>query len=160
MSIIVKQDATIYSLIIFSEDSSTCFGWYPHPPSGAHSNCNYIWHWSNRIYYRPLTWRNRTPSSPTPPHQRTVANTVRPVPYVVITVWMCSWWWMRLSPETCRAVCRKYNKIVYSCILLDSYWHMKAFDGNFRDNYNLQHINTTQVRPVWLVLNDERGEFL
>ena len=44
----------------FSADSSTCFGWYPHPSSGAHSNCNYsIWHWSNRVYYRPLTWRSR-----------------------------------------------------------------------------------------------------
>jgi len=38
--------------------------------------------------------------------------------------------------------------------------NLKAFDGNFRNNYNLKHVNTTQVRPVWLVLNDERGEFL
>ena len=43
-----------------SADSSTCFGWYPHPSSGAHSNCNYnIWHWSNRTCYRPLTRRSR-----------------------------------------------------------------------------------------------------
>jgi len=40
MSIIVQQDMTIYSFIIFSADSSTCFGRYPHPSSGAHSNCN------------------------------------------------------------------------------------------------------------------------
>ena len=40
-------------------DSTTCFGWYPHPSSGAHCNCNYIWHLSNRICYRPLTWRSR-----------------------------------------------------------------------------------------------------
>ena len=80
MSIIVQQDATIYSFIIFSADTSTCFRWYPHLSSGAHSNCNYnIWHWSNRICYR----------------QWTVTNTVRPVPDVVITVWMCSWWWMK-----------------------------------------------------------------
>jgi hypothetical protein len=59
---------------------------------------------------------------PTPPCQRTVANTVRSVPDVVITVWMCSWWWMRLSSETCKAVCRKYNRTVYSFILLDNYW--------------------------------------
>ena len=33
------------------------FGWYPHPSSAAHSNCNYnIWHCSNSICYRPL-WR-------------------------------------------------------------------------------------------------------
>jgi hypothetical protein len=37
---------------------------------------------------------------------------------------------------------------------------LKAFDGNFRNNYSLQHMNTTQARPVWLMLNDERDEFL
>jgi hypothetical protein len=35
MSIIVQKDATIYSLFI-SVNYSTCFGWYLHPPSGAH----------------------------------------------------------------------------------------------------------------------------
>ena len=66
MSIIVQRDATTYSFIIFlqtyyiSAESSTCFGWYPHSSSGAHSNCNYnIWHWSNRICYCPLTWRSQ-----------------------------------------------------------------------------------------------------
>ena len=89
MSIIAQQDATIYNFIIFSADSSTCFGWYPHPSSGAHSNSNYnIWHWSNRICYRPLTV------------EELEANTVRAVPDVVIRVWiffdvcfffMCCW---------------------------------------------------------------------
>ena len=46
----------------------------------------------------------------TPPCQRTLANTVRSVPDVVITFWMCSWWWVRMSSETHRAVCRKFNK--------------------------------------------------
>jgi hypothetical protein len=58
--IIVQQVANIYGFIIFSADRSTCFGWYPHPSSGAHSHCNYnILHWSNRICYRPLTRRCR-----------------------------------------------------------------------------------------------------
>jgi hypothetical protein len=35
MSIIVQQDATIYSLFI-SVNCSTCIGWYLHPSSGAH----------------------------------------------------------------------------------------------------------------------------
>ena len=102
-----------------SADSSTCFGWYPHPSSGAHSNCNYnIWHLSDLICYRPLT------RVLTPPRQQTVASTVRPVPDVVITFRVCSWWWMRVSSETCRSVCRKYNKTVYSRILLDIYWQL------------------------------------
>ena len=59
---------------------------------------------------------------PTPPHQRKLANTLRPVPDVVIIICMCSLWWMMVSSETCRAVCRIYNKTVYICILLDNYW--------------------------------------
>ena len=62
----------------------------------------------------------------TPSCQRTAVNTVWPVPDVVITVWMCSWWWMRVSSETCRAVCRKYNKTVYNRILLGNYWHYNS----------------------------------
>ena len=99
-----------------SADSSICFGWYPHPSSRAHTNCNYsIWHWSKRICYLPLTWRSR--SSDSPPRQLTVANTVRPVPDVVITIWVCSWWLMRISSETYSAVCRNIIKlyIVASC---------------------------------------------
>ena len=48
------------SFIIYSAYSSTCFRWYPHPSSGAHSDCNYnIRYWSNRICYCPLTWRSQ-----------------------------------------------------------------------------------------------------
>ena len=118
MSTIVQQDATIYSFIKFS--------------AGAHSNCNYIWHWSNRICYRPLT------------RQRTVANTVLPLPDVVNIVWMFSWWWMRVSSEICRAVCRKYNKTVYSRILLDNYWHWFMMHGPV----NLKFAVRT-LQPSW-----------
>jgi hypothetical protein len=99
----------------FSASSSTCFGWYPHPSSGAHVNCNYnIWHRLNRIGFLPVSWMIRNPS-PTPPRQRKVANTVRSVLDVVITVYVC--WWVRVSLETCRAVCRNIIKLdkVASC---------------------------------------------
>ena len=76
---------------------------------------------TGRTVFANICWRGEV-RVPTPPCQQTVANTVRPVPHV-ITVWMCSWWWMRVSSETRRAVCRKYNKTVYSRIFLDSYWH-------------------------------------
>jgi hypothetical protein len=34
--IYIEQDATLHSLFI-SENCSTCFGWYFHPSSGAHT---------------------------------------------------------------------------------------------------------------------------
>jgi hypothetical protein len=49
-------------------------------------NCNYsIWHWSNRLCYLPLLWSSWNNS---------------------VISYMCSWWWMELPPETCRAVYR------------------------------------------------------
>jgi len=36
MAIIIEKDATVYSLFI-SVNCSTCFEWYFHPSSGAHS---------------------------------------------------------------------------------------------------------------------------
>ena len=57
VSIIVQQDATIYSFIIFLR-TALCVS--DDPSSGANAICNYsIWHWSNCICYRPLTWRSR-----------------------------------------------------------------------------------------------------
>ena len=66
---------------------------------------------------------------PTSPRQRMVANTVQPVPDVVITVWVCSWWWMRVSSKTCRAVCRNIIKlyIVASC------WTVIDIDSRYTD---------------------------
>jgi len=45
MSIIVQQDATIYSSFI-AANSSTYFGWFPHASSGAHITIYRIWYWS------------------------------------------------------------------------------------------------------------------
>ena len=36
---------------------------------------------------------------------------------------MSSWWWVEIPHETCRAVYR-YKWTVYSCTLLDNYWHV------------------------------------
>ena len=80
--------------------------------------------------------------TPTPPRQWTVANTVRTVPDVVNTVWMCSWWWMRISSETCRALCKKYNKTIYSGILLDNYWLLMVSLGK---PLFLHQVNTAKI---------------
>ena len=61
-----------------SAESNTCFGWYPHPSSGAHSNCNYnIWHCSNRICYRLLSWRSRNDFSTTAEGSKHRSNNAR-----------------------------------------------------------------------------------
>jgi hypothetical protein len=114
MSIIVQRDATIYSFIIFLQ-------------TALHISDDILIHHQEHIQtvitssdtVRTIfaTVRCRAGVVPTPPRQRTVANTVRPVPDAVITVWVCSWWWMRISSKTCRAVCRNIIKqyIVASC---------------------------------------------
>ena len=104
------------------------------------SNCRTSWDYTQFYYIS---------ADSSPPHQRTVANTVRPVPDVVITVWVCSWWWVRVSSETCRAVCRKYNKTVYSRILLDNYWHWFTMHGPMDIKYPSLSIHVpTSVYPT------------
>ena len=48
--IYIQQDATLHSLFI-SENCSTCFGWYLHPSSGAHTTVSTASCW---IYIRIL----------------------------------------------------------------------------------------------------------
>ena len=120
ISIIVQQYATIYSSIIFLQTALHISGdIFTHhrehtptviTPSGTGRT-------------ELATFRCHGGIVPTHPRQRTVANTVRPVPDAVTTAYLCSWWWVKVSPEICRAVSQKYNKTVYSRILLDNYWH-------------------------------------
>ena len=111
-----------YIQFLFPANCSTCFGWYLHPSSGARVNCNYsIWHQLNRIttfrchggvwlHSSGTGWTVLLPSAVVESDPFTAAegsNTVPSVPDAVITVYTCSWWWVKVSPETCRAVCRK-----------------------------------------------------
>jgi hypothetical protein len=74
MSIIVQQDATIYSLFI-SVNCSTCFGWHLHPPSGAH------------VTLSTPNVRDRTGTAvPVRSRSRQVAVTVLQMPDAVDTV--------------------------------------------------------------------------
>ena len=147
ISIFVQQDATIYSFII------SCKLLYmsrviPSPIIRSTLKYNYnIWHWSNRICYRPLKWRSQN-GVQTPPRQHTVANKVQPVADVVITVWVCSWWWMWLSSETCRDVCRKCNKTVYIRIPLDNCWYWFTMHGHMNINFMNNISVSTELRQV------------
>ena len=126
VSIIVQQDATVHSFIIFLQTAlhvsdDTLIHHQEHTQTVITTSG------TGRAVFVTVRWCGGV--FPTPPRQRTVTKTVRPVPDVVITVWMCSWWWMRLSSETYRVVCRKYNKTIYSRILLKNYWHWFTMHG-------------------------------
>ena len=113
MSIIVEQDATLYSFIIFLQTALHVSG------------VTFIHHQEHRQTVITTSGTGRTVFATVRWYagKRTVANTVRPVPDVVITVCVCSWWWMKVSSETCRAVCRNIIKlyIVASCwTIIDS----------------------------------------
>jgi hypothetical protein len=54
----IQQDATLHTLFI-SGNYSTCFGWYFHPSSGAHTTIYSIWYLSQHRYcYLPLSWKS------------------------------------------------------------------------------------------------------
>jgi hypothetical protein len=82
-------------------------------------NCNYsIWHWSN--FGKCSVWSQLKMRVMDP----TVSATFRDRIFRSLTSascciysYLCSWCWVELSPETCRAVLQKYNKlyIVASC---------------------------------------------
>jgi len=58
MSIIVQQDATIYTLLHFCK-LLYMFRVVTPPIIRSTYNCNYcIWHWSNCLCYLPLRWRS------------------------------------------------------------------------------------------------------
>ena len=82
--------------------------------------------------------------------QRMVLETAWPVPDIVTTVWICSWLWMRISSETCGAVCRKYYKIVYSRILLDNYWHWFTMNGPMNIKFRFIHFTRLTRWRIWL----------
>jgi hypothetical protein len=65
--------------------------------------CNHtIWHWSNRLWYLPLSWNSWISCSTTKEGSRDGLTSARCCDYS----YMCSWWWVELPPETCTAVYR------------------------------------------------------
>ena len=85
MSKIVQRDATIYSFIIFLQTAL-------HVSDDTlihHQECTQTVITTSgtvRTVFATVTDVEESELVPTPPRQRTVANTVRPVPDVVITV--------------------------------------------------------------------------
>ena len=125
LSIIVQRDATIYIFIIFMQTALHVSGDTP-THHQEHTQTVTTAFGTGRTVFAIVLWRGGVP---TPPRQRTVAKTVRPVPDIVTTVCVCSCWWMRVSSEICRAILQKYNQTVYSRILLDNYWQWFTMHG-------------------------------
>ena len=124
--IYIQQDATLHSLFI-SGSCCTCFGWYFHPSSGAHttiSTASGICHTVTAICLS----RGRAGTVGGvrhPQHTQTGSNssTIAADSSNGVTNTRCCryscmrcWWWTEVTPEKCRAVSR-YNKLckVASC---------------------------------------------
>jgi hypothetical protein len=87
--IYIQQDAMLHSLFI-SGNCSSCFGWYHHPSSGAHTTVSTA---SGTCQTVIATCRYRGG-----------VGTGLSVLWVVYTLPTASWWWVEIPPETCRAV--------------------------------------------------------
>jgi len=105
MSIIVQRDATLYSLLYLCK-LLYMFRVVTPPIIRSTCNCNYgIWHWSNRLCYLPLSWSRwncRSNGSMIAEDSRDGLTSAICCNYS----YMCSWWWVKLPPETCRAFYR------------------------------------------------------
>jgi hypothetical protein len=106
-SIIVQQDATIHSLLYFCK-LLFMFRVVTPPIIRSTYNCNYtIWYWSNRLCYLPLSWKVWNISTIAEGSRAGLTST-RCCNYS----YMCSWWWVELPPEVCRAVYRNIIKCI------------------------------------------------
>ena len=95
-----QQDATLHSLFI-SGNCSTWFGWHLHPLSGAHTTISTA---SGICHTVTATCRycgSSNSSTIATDSSNGVTNT-RCCRYSC----MQSWWWVKVPPETCRAVSR------------------------------------------------------
>jgi hypothetical protein len=120
MSIIVQQDAAMYSSLYFCK-LLYMFRVVTPPIIRSTYNCNYsIWHWSNFgkcSMWSQLKVRDMEPSLlPSALAEGNRDGSLADVTHCIFRSltnarccnysYMCSWWWVELPPETCRAVYR------------------------------------------------------
>jgi len=95
-----------YTVYLFLENCSTCFGWYLHPSSGAHTTVSTESGTGQTVNcYLLLSWRRWNYSSnftTAASDSSTGLTSTRCCRYSCL----CSWWWVEIPPETCRAVSR------------------------------------------------------
>ena len=143
-------------------NSSTCLGWYLHPSSGAHVNCNYsIWHSSNRIYYLSLSWRSRNSG---PGVRSSDSSTIAEGSKYGSTSARCCKYSLGVLLTMGEGITRnmwsclqKYSRTVYSRILLDNYWHWFTMHGPMNIKFILipqlhcitLHTHVQNLHPIW-----------
>ena len=120
--IYIQQDATLHSLFI-SGNCSTCFGWYLHPSSVTHTTvsttsgtCQTVTatcHYRGRVgtalqLLLPATIMEELELQSSSNSSTIVAGSSNGLTSARCCRYSCmrSWWWVEISPETCRAVSR------------------------------------------------------
>ena len=93
----IQQDTTLHSLFI-SGNYSTCFGWYFHTSSEAHTTISTA---VGGVRHPQNTQTSSNSSTIAADSSNGVKNT-RYCRYSRLL----SWWWVMVPPETCRAVSR------------------------------------------------------
>jgi hypothetical protein len=116
ITIYIQQNAMLHSLFI-SGNCSTCFGWYFHPSSGAHTTvftASRICHTVTFIRrYRGRVGTGLSIRHPQHTQTRSNSSTIAADSSNGVTNTRCcrhscmrSWRWVEVPPETCRAVSR------------------------------------------------------
>jgi hypothetical protein len=95
----IQQDESLHSLFI-SGKCSTCFGWYFHPSSGAHTTVSTAFGICHAVT-ATCHYRGRQLLHDSAGSSNGLTNT-KCCRYSS----MRSWWWVEVPPETCRAVSR------------------------------------------------------
>jgi len=127
-----------YSLFV-TANRATCFGWYLHPSSGADVTVSTAYGISKTVN---ATYREARLVTITIGYSYSFTST-RCCGYSD----MSCWWCVEIPSETCRAVYR-YKQNVYSCSLMDNYWHIQ---GCYKRNRHF-HFNITLKVSISLIV--------
>ena len=131
--IIVQRDATRSSLFIIMQVHSTCFGCQPHPSSGVHKTVNtasgtgHIFSAATSIqrgqvlvvFFVQLPPSNVAKLLATLDGSSCTKNMTSTGGCSYSFVY--SWWWMWVTPETCRVNLHNNKQTALFCISLDNY---------------------------------------
>jgi len=126
---------------IIPGNCSICFGWYPHPSSGAHT----------------IVFTASGNSSTIAAGSSNGVTNTRCSRYSR----MRSWWWVEVPPETCRAVGRKSqlsfeNKLLVYKVILKPVWAYGIQLWVTASNSNLETLDRFQSKVLCIITDAPR----